>query len=254
MKNGTNFCVALLFALSLVILPYRAFAFFGVEVGVGSWRQSPSGTLSYQPLAATDTLDLKNDLHFDDKSKVFGRAKLELPLVLPNIYAMATPMSFEGTGSRTVNYGGHSFSGSYSTKLKLDHYDLALYYPIPLLKTATLGKLNVELGLNGRQINYESTLASPTISASKTLTIYVPMVYLGAQVKPVSAFAIEAEIRGITYGSSHYYDYLGRLKITPFGPLFIGAGYRSEQMKIDQSGVKADVKFSGPFVEAGLSF
>lgn len=249
-----HFYLALLFALSLAIVPCRAFAFFGLEVGVGSWKQSPSGTLSYKPLTAADTLDLKNDMNFDDKSQVFGRAKLELPLFLPNIYAMATPMSFEGTGTRSVHYGGQLFSGSYNTKLKLDHYDLALYYPIPLLKTATLGKLNVELGLNGRQINFEGTLSSGATVASKTLTIYVPMVYVGVQVKPVSSFSIEAELRGITYGSSHYYDYLGRLKILPIGPLFIGAGYRAEQVKIDQSDVKADVKFNGPFVEAGLSF
>lgn len=250
----TRMYLAFLFVLSVIVVPYKASAFLGLEAGVGSWKQSPSGTLSYKPVLATDTLDLKNDLNFSDKSRVFVRVKAELPLVLPNLYFMATPMSFEGTGSRTVNYGGQTFSGSYNTKLKLDHYDLAIYYPIPALKTVTLGKLNIELGLNARQINYEGTLSSGATSASKSLTIYVPMIYAGVQVKPVSALSIEAEGRGITYGSNHYYDFIGRIKVLPIGPLFIAGGYRSEQIKFDQSDVKADVKFSGPFVEAGVSF
>ena len=36
--------------------------------------------------------------------------------------------------------------------------------------------------------------------------------------------------------------------------VFIGAGYRSESLKIDESGILADIKFAGPFVEVGVSF
>lgn len=254
MKRKQMYVIGL-FVLALLAVPVEsAFAFFGIEAGVGYWKQSPSGTLGYKPVTATDNLDLKNDLNMGDKSRVIARVKAELPLVLPNIYFMATPMSFDGTGSKTVSYGGKTFSGSYNAKLNMDHYDLALYYPIPLLKTATLGVLNIELGLNARQINFEGTLSSPVDSASKKLTLFVPMIYAGVQVKPISALSIEAEIRGMAYGSSHYYDYIGRLKVMPFGPLFISGGYRAEEVKIDQSDVKTDVKFSGPFAEVGVSF
>ncbi len=257
----TKMYLAFLFVLSMIVVPYKASAFLGLEAGVGYWKQSPSGTLSYQPLLATDTLDLKNDLNYSDKSQVFVRVKAELPPVLPNLYFMATPMSFDGTGSKNVNfnYGGKTFTAGvpFDSKVKLDHYDLALYYPLPALKTATLGVLNVELGLNVRNINFEASVSQSTpvpVSASKSLTLYVPMIYAGVQVKPISALSIEAEIRGIAYSDNHYYDYIGRVKVLPIGPLFIAGGYRGETIKIDQSEVKADVKFSGPFIEAGLSF
>lgn len=262
MKRTHIYLVCLL-VLAMVVIPYQAFAFFGADIGVGYWQQTPSGNLGYQALTPLDQIDLKDDLHFDKESKPFFRAKVELPLILPNIYLMATPMSFEGSGpiSRTIHYGNETFSGTanFESKLKLDHYDVALFYPIPLLKTATLGKLNVDLGLNIRMIDFEGTITGPnvsgiTTSASKSLTLYVPMIYAGIQVKPISAFSIEVEARGIAYGSNHYYDYIGRLRVNPIPLVFIGAGYRVETIKIDESDVLADIKFSGPFAEAGLSF
>ncbi|HEY6012297.1 MAG TPA: hypothetical protein VIX18_12610, partial [Nitrospirota bacterium] len=90
-----------LFVLAALVAPYRAFAFIGLEVGVGGWQQNPSGTMAYKGIIATDNLDLENDLKYDKETKAMVRVKAELPLILPNLYFMATPMSFEGTGSKT---------------------------------------------------------------------------------------------------------------------------------------------------------
>lgn len=249
---------ACLFVFAVLVVPCRAFAFFGVEAGVGYWHQTPSGTLGYKKILPTDDVDLEKDLNLGSENRPFARVKVELPLILPNIYFMATPMSFQGTGSKNAdfNYGGQQFQAGVTleSKLKLDHYDLALYYPIPLLKTATLGKLNIDLGLNARQIAFEGTIRGLGQTASKSLTLYVPMIYAGIQIKPISLIGIEAEVRGIAYGSNNYLDFIGRLKVMPLGPLFVAAGYRSEQLKIDVSDVKADIKFSGPFAEVGFSF
>ena len=251
--------VACLFVLSMLVVPCSAFAFFGLDVGVGYWKQTPSGTLDYKPTSApTGNIDLKDDLNLGAENKPFFRVKAELPLILPNIYLMATPMSFKGSGplSRNISYAGQSFSANVNvdSKVKLDHYDLALFYPIPLLKTATAGVLNVELGLNARKLDFEGTISSLNQSASKSLSVTVPMIYGGIQVKPISSLSIEFEIRGIAYSDNHYYDYLGRLKYNPIPLVYVAGGYRAETVKIDQSDVKADIKFGGPFIEAGLSF
>jgi outer membrane protein len=259
----TRLLVTLLFALTLLAVPYRAFAFFGVDAAVGAWQQSPSGKLSYNPVSGvtTDDLDLKNSLHFDTETRMTARIKAELPLILPNLYFMATPMSFEGSGMTTnFHFGNQTFdtTAPITTKLKLDHYDLALFYPVPLLKTATLGKLNAELGLNVRKIDFEVSIsghtAGGTRTESKDLSLYVPMIYAGIQVKPISLFSVEAELRWLGYGDNHYYDYLGRVRVNPIPVLFIAGGYRAEGIKIDASDVKTSIKFSGPFLEAGVSF
>ena len=80
------------------------------------------------------------------------------------------------------------------------------------------------------------------------------MVYLGAQLKPLKYLSFEAEARGIAYSSNHYYDLIGRLKVSPFGPLFVAAGYRYEKVKVDQSDVKVNIALQGPFLELGLVF
>jgi outer membrane protein len=258
MKRKQRYVISL-FILALLALPVKsAFAFLGVEAGIGYWKQSPSGTLGYKPVTSTDELDLKNDLNLGDKNQVFFRAKVELPLVLPNIYFMATPMSFDGSNTitRSFTFGDQTFTGStpVSSKLTLDHYDLALYYSIPGLKAVTLGILNIELGLDGRQINFDGTLSQGGVTSSKKSTFFIPMIYAGVQVKPISLLSIEAEFRGLSDGSDHYYDYIGRLKVMPFGPLFISGGYRAEELKLDKNDVKANVKFSGPFAEVGVTF
>jgi outer membrane protein len=251
--------IVCLFVFAVIVVPCRAFAFFGAEAGVGLWNQTPSGTLSYKPVTGTiGDVNLKDDMNLGSENQLFARVKVELPLILPNVYFMATPMSFKGTGRKNaqISFGGQTFdlTATIESKLKLDHYDLALYYPVPLLKTATLGKLNIEFGLNARQIAFEGTISGGGKTASKTLTVYVPMLYAGIQVRPISLIGIEGEVRGISYGSNSYLDYIARLKINPIPVLFVAGGYRAETVKLDIQDVKADIKFSGPFAEVGVSF
>lgn len=258
-----QYYIVCLFILSVIVVPCRSFA-LGLEAGVGYWKQNPSGTLEYNPSGSptpNDTLDLKNDMNLGSKSRPFVRVKAELPLFLPNVYFMATPMSFEGTGRKNVNfnYGGQTFSSTapIESKVKMDHYDLAFYYTF--LDKLTLDMVHLDLGLDGRAMKFEGTITGKdtlnnTVTASKDLSLYLPMAYVGLQVKPVKAFSIEAEARAIAFSGSHYYDLIGRLKVMPVGPLFIAAGYRSETIKIDTNNVKTDIKFAGPFAEVGVAF
>ncbi|MEE9912908.1 MAG: TIGR04219 family outer membrane beta-barrel protein [Deltaproteobacteria bacterium] len=250
MKKMFIFALYLL-GLSLIAVPCPSFA-WGLEVGVGGAMQMQSGEIGYEPVSPTDSVDLGTNT----KYQPYGRLKAVLPLFLPNIYVMATPMNFDGSGNKTFKFGDYTFTGAYESKLKLDHYDLALYYSLPFLKTATLDVLNIELGINVRVIDFKAEVreVSTGNSVSESLVIPVPMAYVGVQVKPIKAISLEAEGRGIAYSSNHYFDVIGRAKVTVFGPLFVAAGYRYEKVKIDQSDVRADVQSNGPFVEVGLSF
>lgn len=229
----------------------------GIEGAIGVWNQDPEGYVSYK---SADRLDIDQDLNYDKETKVFGRLKIDMPLVIPNIYLMATPSRFDGRGQKNVNFkfGDKTFNANvpFDSEAHLDHYDIALYYGIPGLKTLTLGILNIELGLNARIIDFYAKVDQPAtgLSASKSATIPVPMVYGGIQVKPVDLLQIEGEFRGIAYSSNHYYDIIGRLKIAPFGPLFIAGGYRYEDVKIDYSDIESEYKLKGPFLEAGIEF
>ena len=236
-------------SLALLLVPTVSMA-IGIEGSIGVWYQDPEGYISYKG----DRLDVDRDLRYDKKTKAFGRVKIDAPLILPNIYLMATPSKFSGTVQRNFTFGGQSFNANAYYELKIDHYDIALYYGVPGLRLLTAGILNVEFGLNARIIDFSAKVVQGQRSASKSATIPVPMVYAGVQISPVRLVSLEGEFRGITLGSNRYYDTIGRLKVRFFGPAFVAGGYRQEELKIDYSDIRSKVKINGPFVEAGLQF
>ena len=245
--------------LGVLLLPCGAFA-IGLEAAVGLWNQDPRGYVSLEEKSPADRLSLENDLRYGRMTRIFGRMKIETPFGFPNIYLMATPMSFEATGSKGTpfNIGGFTVPANvpFNSKLDLDHYDAGFYYGLPFVKTATAGVLNVDLGILARLIDFKLELNESSVGAvtSKKRLIPLPMAYAAVQVKPLSWLSAEGEVRGILYNYNHYYDLIGRAKVNPFGPVFLAAGYRYEKVKVDQDGIRVEANFGGPFGEVGVEF
>ena len=241
----------------MLIVPAASYA-FGLELAVGGWKQSPQGDLAYKSITVGDELDLKRDCNYDDETRFTGRLKIDMPLFLPNIYLMATPMEFDGTGSKTVEFtfGDYLFAADvpFYSKITLDHYDVGFYYGIPFIKTLSAETVNIDIGLNVRIYDFEVEIKQDTIEESEDFTLPVPMAYLALQIKPVDKLAIEAEARGISYSGNQVYSLIGRVKFNIFGPVFAAAGYRYDKLKIDEEDVDVDIDFSGPFIEAGFKF
>ena len=243
----------------ILTVPAASYA-IGLEFAVGGWKQSPQGYLSYEPVTANDELDLERDCNYDDETRFTGRLKIDMPLFLPNIYLMATPMEFDGTGSKTVDFwfGDELFSAtdSFYSKITLDHYDVGFYYGIPFIETLSAETVNIDLGLNVRIYDFAVELRQDTTSLeeSEDFTLPVPMLYLAMQIKPVEKLSIEAEARGISYSGNQLYSLIGRVKFNVFGPVFAAAGYRYDKLKIDEEDVEVDIDFSGPFIEVGFKF
>ncbi|MBC8018686.1 MAG: TIGR04219 family outer membrane beta-barrel protein [Verrucomicrobia bacterium] len=253
--------------LTLALAPGAASA-AGIELSVGVWNQSPDGDISYKAISALDNLSIKDDLKYSDETRIFGRVKIDTPLFFPNFHLMATPLNFSETGIKNTSFNIPFQFGNvridanvpFTSELKLDHYDIGLSYGVPVLKTATAGILNVDLGLDARFIDFKARITGRNtdtgliVTESKAVIIPLPMLYLGFQVKPVKWIAAEGEARAVAYGGNHYYDLIGRVKIKPFGPVFAAAGYRYEKVKIDRDDVKAKASFGGPFGEIGVEF
>lgn len=252
MKNYVKILIVL---ASLLFSATNSFA-VGLEVAVGGWTQSPSGQLSYESSLPANSFDLEDEAGYADEGRLFGRINLDLP-VLPNLYLMGTPMEFEGVGSKDFTFGTAVITGKFYSKAKLDHYDLALYYGVPLTGVASLGTLGIDIGINIRQMNIDMVVrdaSDPSLTDSVNETIYIPMGFLAVQVKPIKKLALEAELRVIAYSDNHYFDLIGRLKYRFAGVAFAAAGWRHEDLEIDEKDIVADVKISGPFVEGGFQF
>ncbi|OGR88001.1 MAG: hypothetical protein A3A86_06770 [Elusimicrobia bacterium RIFCSPLOWO2_01_FULL_60_11] len=228
----------------------------GAEVSLGGNQIYPWGYMSFKG----ESLDMRNDLNYGQLNTFVGRARIDTPLFLPNIYLIANPMKFEGTSVRAVSftYGDKTFTAAvpFTSSLRLDHYDLTLFYGVPFLKTATDGVLQADLGINVRYLDFKAEFSQPQtgISESKALAIPVPMGYLALRVSPIKKLSIEGELQGIAYGSSRYYDAMGRVKYRVMKLLFVAGGYSFQNIKIDQSDVHTDLRFGGPTAELGMEF
>ena len=244
-------------ALLLVIATAGTGHAFGVEFAAGAWNQSPDGKLGYEALSPSDILDLKSDFNYQDETRFFGWIDIDMPAFIPNLYIVGTPMEFEGIGNKNFNWGGFPVTGTFKSKLTLNHLDVALYYGIPLLETATLNKFNIDIGLNVRIFDVEATLVETSgtgVDVTESFTVPVPMLFLAVQIRPIEAIAIEAEGRGVSIGGNKGYSLIGRIRWNAFGPMFLAGGYRYDKYDIDEEGIILDADFGGPFGELGLSF
>ncbi len=244
------------FVFIALLLPAISSA-IGFEVAVSGWYPLPQGELSYKPIDAGDVIDLEDDLGYEETWHLSGRAKLEIPII-PNIYLMATPLEFDDIGTKNVsfNFGDTTFSADVDIEstLTLNMYDIGLYYDIPFLELASSGVFSVELGLNARIFDASVTVEQGSLEETEDYVTGCPLVYMGVRISPTHTLAFEAEARGITYSDITVLSAIGRVKISPFGPLFVAGGYRYELLDIDIQDVVVDAQFSGPFAEAGIQF
>lgn len=249
----------------------KAWQLTDFEVSIGVIQQKPSGYASYKASSDTDKIDVKNDAHLGDKTKPWVRLKLEHSIpVLPNIKLAYMPMKFDGSGvlTRDINWGGHTYQANadFNLSVKLDRVDTTLYYNLPFVKTATNGKLDVELGLNVRTIMFDGKLSGKekntgqSISESKSITLPVPMGHLAAEIRPISQVSLVGELNYISYSKDTYYDYVAGLRLNSHGFVkttlkpFVEVGYRYEKLKLDEESVKADLKVKGLYALVGLRF
>ncbi len=251
--------VTMIYLLSLLTFSSTAHALpvIDVEAAIGGWMQIPSGTLSYPAAGSNDTLTIEDDLNYDTEIRFCGRALIDLPVV-PTLYLIAAPMTFEGVGQKAFTWEEIDILPQFTfySKLTLNQYDVTLYYSLPLLNLATLGVLTIDLGLDARIMDVEVLVEQEEISFSdsQSFTLLVPMIYVGAKLAPGDTWSIEAELRGISYAQNSVYSLIARLKAKIFGPAFATGGYRYDIIDINEQGVFVDTSFSGPFVEAGIQF
>ncbi|MBF0117684.1 MAG: TIGR04219 family outer membrane beta-barrel protein [Desulfobacterales bacterium] len=231
----------------------------GFEFAIGTWAQSPDGTGSYKPSSYIDYIDLAKDLKYGKETKLFARLKIDMPLIIPNIYLMASPMSFDGDGNKNVTFkfGDKKFDANvpFYSKISLDNYDIALYYGIPFVKTATLKKLNVDVGLNFRIENFKAEINQNSLGRieSSSFTLPVPTLYVAAQFMPIDFLSFEVEGRGVAYSGNSLYSVITRAKAKIMF-FFAAVGYRYDKIALDTKDIDMNTKFDGIFAEVGCQF
>jgi outer membrane protein len=251
--------VGLVCVLFMLSVPATALG-FEIEFSLGTWYEEPDGTLSFDKSSEADDLDLQSDLGYDDKWQPTGRLKIDMPSVIPNLYLMYTPMKWDEPGSKDVpfSFGDETFQADveFDSELKMDHLDFALFYGLPGVQNATAEVLKIDLGLNFRLMDFKAEIEQQEtgLKESESYFLPIPMIYGAMQIEPMDWISLDFEGRGIAYQSHHYISLIGRVKIMPFGPLFVAGGYRFDNFKIDYKDVDVDANFRGPVAEIGIDF
>ncbi|WP_022846462.1 TIGR04219 family outer membrane beta-barrel protein [Desulfurobacterium sp. TC5-1] len=228
-----------------------------IEAGAGAVQEQPSGWINYQGT----NVDVKDDLNLGDETKPFGWVRIEHPIpLIPNVKIEATKYDFTGSGTitQTFQFAGKTFTASadIDSELRLDQYDLTLYWGVPFLGLATLGTTHINFGLTLKYIDGYASVKSSTLGFDESTDFQVPLPMLYGQgdfgVGPVR---VNAELKWIGYSGNQFIDAKAEVRYSPIPLLFIGAGYRYENLKIDDiEDVSSDIKIKGPYLEAGLSF
>lgn len=248
--------ILLISLIAMLVFPAGAFALVDIEGSVGVWGTMPSGDFSYKAASGAGLgTDFEDTFGFDDEISPMARLKVDVT-GLPVIYFMYTPIKFEGEAKASFSFDGETFDPNADTELTVNQYDLALYYGVPFLGLASLGKVHVNAGLNIRAIEMEAKMYDPgtMISKDESITLPVPMLYLAADVSPVDMLVLEAEVRALPVSDYNVVSAIARVRVNTFGPLYISGGYRYETMAVDHDDFDFEFDLTGPFAEVGFDF
>ena len=234
------------------MLATTASADFGrVEMGIGSWQQTPSGAITY-----TDT-----GVGFEDKSNENSQSEgyawllIKHPVpILPNLRLEYVNAVNEGTYNVITGTPVGGITTGTPSELEMTQIDVIPYYNI-LDNTAWI---TLDLGLDIKVIDISYSANGVDIIEALNVdiaSIVVPLGYVRARVEiPATNFGFEADVKYITYDSNTVSDIRVKADYTfDFIPVVqpaIEIGYRIQTFDIEDSGLKLDTEYKG--VYAGL--
>lgn len=245
--------------LSTLIVSSAMADFARVELGGGTWINTPTGTLSYTDGAATGLYTSQEK----DDSNAYAWLLVKHPLpILPNIRLEYT--SLKDDGLATGDFNGFNAPVDSIAALEMTQYDVIPYYNI-LDNTFWM---TVDLGLDFKvtEMTYSAEgVTVPGVGASEaysdTKAMVIPMVYARARVEiPTTGLALEADGKYVSFEESTIYD--ARVKvdytfdITPLIQPGIEIGYRVQKfdISIDGDKSKVDLTFAGLYAGIMLRF
>ena len=253
-------------SVATIMLATSANAFLGIdaEVGGGMWNPSLSGHIKYganRP-TKTDFDDLGVDDSISGNSYIYADFSHFVPLI-PNVRVEQLSYELKGdtTLTQSINFGTTSFNAgaAVSTNINIEQTDMIAYWGVPLISTATAGVLDLNFGLDIKNISGDITLSSQTAKFDETL----PLLYLNARVDlPFFPLRLEATTKTISYDGASISDNEAKASFAlpiPIPLLTISAdiGYRSQNITIPDSLVKnldAKIETSGIFFGINARF
>lgn len=245
-------------AAAALLLASSAWALPGLDAGARGiyWFPKISGDVQTVNGVAGDRLDVKNDLGIKDENAPGGEAFLRLGRV--HFRAGYLPLSLDGSNviSRNVVFNGKTFGGStlVSSKIDLKTFDGELQFDL-LRPDLIAASFNIGLVAKVKYVDGEVAIASADNTASKDFKAPIPMGGIAAGVGVLkNMIRLDAKGTGIAFSGNHLYEGDVYASFAPFPFVRLQGGYRIIDLKVDESGILAEIRLKGPYVAAQVAF
>lgn len=235
--------------LPLLLLPSAALA---LEAGARAayWIADLSGEVRLDDGLPGTTVDLENDLGVDDENFFLGEAWLKVGSHRLSLGGFKA--DYSGTGSKTVVFGGKTFTGTTVTSLEYVGLDLAYQYDLLDVENILAG---FSLGpvVQVKYLDGEVKLAAAGLQESQSFQLPIPLVGLGLHVGLV-ADLLEARARGVgmAYSGNSIVELQGEISVNPVPFFEVVAGYRYFSLDVDEADLLLDYTQTGPYVGLAL--
>lgn len=226
-----------------------------VEMGVGSWQNTPSGSLNY----TESNTGVKGNYVSQEKSNssayVWLLVKHPIP-ILPNLRVEYASISDEGEADGKFN--DFAITGLATGNIDMTQYDAVLYYNILDNLAWTTLDLGLDVKIIDTQFKAKGTIdgiPNDTYTVSQALTL--PMAYARVRVEiPMTDIGLEVDGKYVTYDGSTVSDFKAKIDYTfDFVPVVqpaIEVGYRVQSFDLTYNDDQTKMKLDFAGVYAGL--
>jgi outer membrane protein len=226
-----------------------------VSFKAGYLTLSPEGEFAVSGIAGEDRVDMENDLGFDDSEEFMAEAAVQLGSF--RLTAGYLPLKFSGDGtlSRTIGFGGRTFSFGERVKsdVDIDLYDVGLtWYLLNFDDLPVRLQLGPEVSV--KYIDADITMKSGALSESESVSAPVPTIGLRGRVGFADFLAVAGRVGYLEFDDNSFLDADVQIEFSPLPLVGIFAGYRYLDVEVDESDVFLDVTFDGPYGGAFVRF
>lgn len=245
---------SLKYYLAVLFICFEAFSAHAdeaVSIKLGYASLTATGSVSATvPGIPGDTLS-SSMLGLERSQNTTGEVALQLGD--GRLSASYLPLKFSGlsTLAAPINFNGQLFSGTLSSQLKADLFDVGYtYYLVNMDDLPSRLQLGIEASVKYFRTN--TTLRDA--GATETVSADVPVPTIGARGRVALAdfIGLSGRVGYVGYANNRLLDVDAQIEFSPIPTVGIYGGYRYLDTRIDSSGVFMDMKFSGPY--AGLFF
>jgi outer membrane protein len=215
----------------------------GVTAGAYVWQQNWEGDVK----AGSESIDINNDLGYDDESGKSFYVALEHPIpVLPNIRLQSTDLDISEKGKLTKEYRfddkDYSKDEEVESTTDLSHIDGTFYYEI------LDNWVNLDVGLTVRMFDGEVSIKSSSEEGSIEIDAPLPMAYVNVRFElPLTGLYASGLGNVVAYGDNKVTDMTVALGYE-LGVVGLELGYRNFDVQLEDDNEEANITVDGYFL------